>query len=71
MSETDNTILRPRDAAAFQGVSKVTLYIWEKRLPGFPRRIALDPRAVGWRRGELAAWVQKRAEANLSPSVNG
>ncbi|WP_333842072.1 helix-turn-helix transcriptional regulator [Pelomicrobium sp.] len=63
MAERDDMILRPNDAAAFLGISRATLYAWEKRLPGFPRRLSLGPRVAGWRLGDLSAWVRERKAA--------
>lgn len=63
-SQTANgCILRPEAAAAFLGISRPSLYRWERDNPDFPRRIKLGERVSGWKRADLEAWINARAQA--------
>jgi prophage regulatory protein len=62
MSNTpDYRVLRWRATCELVGIkSPDTLYRW-MRTQGFPRQIPLGPRAVGWYRHEVLAWIEQRA----------
>jgi predicted DNA-binding transcriptional regulator AlpA len=61
-------LLRPADAAAALGVSRMTLYRLEAR-GEIPRRVAITEHAVGWFADDLAAYVAKRQVADsIDPS---
>jgi len=53
-------ILRPKSAAAYLGIARSTLYRWEKS-GDFPPRLKLGPQAVGWRKSDLDAWLDRQA----------
>ena len=55
-------ILRPAEAARFLGVSRGTLYRWQMENPDFPRLLHLGARSSGWRKADLEAWINTRAE---------
>ena len=55
-------VLRIRDLVDAIGLSKARIY--EMVAAGeFPRPIRLGPRAVGWRRSDVEAWLDSRPAA--------
>lgn len=52
-------ILRRPDVEARTGLSRSTIYDWMKR-GEFPKPVALGTRRVGWREGDIEAWVAAR-----------
>lgn len=38
-----------------------------ERVGGFPRRVKVGPRRIGWRRREIHAWLAGRPLADLRP----
>lgn len=55
-------IIRPRHIQQATGLHKAT--IWRlRRKGGFPEPIRLSDQAVGWRRSDVAAWLEARAGA--------
>lgn len=54
-------VLRPKDAAAKCGLSRMHLYRLE-RAGSFPKRVRLGPNSVGWLEEELDAWIRARVE---------
>lgn len=58
-----DTILRPAEVAKRLGVSRSTLYSWDRSLPGFPKKIKLGPQVSGWRWSEITAWLDSRKAA--------
>jgi len=56
----EDRFLRIREAARYLGVSRVTVYNWQKaRL--LPLPIKLGPNTVGYRRSDLDAFIASRA----------
>jgi len=52
-------VLRTNDVVALTGLSRTT--IWRReREGGFPKRIRLSPRCVGWDADEINAWIAAR-----------
>jgi predicted DNA-binding transcriptional regulator AlpA len=49
-------IVRPTEAARLLGITRATLYRWEKSGRLAPR-IILGPGTTGWREADLAAFV--------------
>ncbi len=49
--------LRPEEAADYLGMSRRQLYALVESMPGFPAKIEITPRCVGWRRESLDAWL--------------
>lgn len=64
--QTSLTILRRKQVEAETGLSRSSIYDRIKSKT-FPASIALGPRSVGWRRGDIDAWLANpsgyRAEA--------
>jgi prophage regulatory protein len=59
----DDRILRPRELAAYIGLSLATL--WRLRRAGaLPEPIRLSPGCVGWRISIVDRWLASRAQAN-------
>ena len=54
-----NSIVRPSDLAEMLSVSKPTLWRWEQS-GQLPTRIHLAGRAVGWRYGDIVAWLNRK-----------
>ena len=52
-------IVRPRAVCQILGVSRSTLERW-RRSGHFPVPVKLGPVAVGWRRGDVEAWLADR-----------
>lgn len=56
----DITVLRPAQVSQAIGLSTTTL--WRLRQRGeFPEPVRLSAGAVGWRRSDIAAWLDGRA----------
>ena len=56
---TVTVILRRDEVLSRVGISQATLYRWMKT-QGFPRPKKLGPRAVGWVKFEVDAWLDSR-----------
>jgi len=52
-------VLRPDDLAERLGVSRTTLWRWE-RAGILPRRRAIGPNTNGWPADEIATWLDNR-----------
>ena len=62
------TILRWRDLHARTGLSRSTVWRYERR-GVFPRRIQLTARSVGWIEGEVSDWLSTRDRVLLRESI--
>ena len=60
-----NAILRPKAAAEYLGVATSTLYRWANE-SNFPKPIKLGRQASGWRKIDLDAWLERRAEGKAA-----
>ena len=56
---SDQTLIRPRDAAAMLGISRKHLYALTEQ-PDFPKRIYISVRVVAWRVRDLEEWIAAR-----------
>ena len=56
---SDQTLIRPRDAAAMLGISRKHLYALAEQ-PDFPKRIYISDRVVAWRVRDLEEWIAAR-----------
>ncbi|KPQ29557.1 MAG: putative transcriptional regulator [Marinobacter excellens HL-55] len=61
-NRTTDKLLRPSEVAFWLGISRATLYRYEKQ-SGFPGKIRLSPRCVGWWESDLANWLEARGAA--------
>ena len=59
MTSHDDEMLNARDVCRFTGLARSTIWKLERR-GDFPRRFKLTERRVGWRRGEVEAWLANR-----------
>ena len=55
-----NELLRNKQAAAYLGISTVTLWRLEQSDPTFPRKIVITSRCVGWRAESLQKWLESK-----------
>ena len=66
MKETSiqlRNILRLKQSAEYCGFSPTTLWRLEQTDPDFPKKIRFSPRVCGYRREDLDAYLQRKAEA--------
>jgi len=56
---SDQTLIRPREAAAMLSVSRKHLYALAEQ-PDFPKRVYVSSRVVGWRVRDLEKWIAAR-----------
>ena len=56
-------VLRPRDAAAYLGIGRSTLWRWAQCKPKFPKPCKLADRVTVWKKSELDAFLEQRASA--------
>ena len=61
----DNFIIRPRELSQELGVTKPTLWRWEKE-GNLPPRKKIGPNCVGWLRNDIEEWLQSRPEASVT-----
>jgi prophage regulatory protein len=63
---TDNAsisaVMRPKHAAAYCGFSVTTLWRLENTDANFPKKIRFSARCCGYRRTDLDAYLQSKAE---------
>jgi predicted DNA-binding transcriptional regulator AlpA len=59
-----HTVGRPSDAAAVLGITREHLHTLSK-MPGFPSKVVMGKRAVGWRISDLEAWIDSKAEGGV------
>lgn len=64
MHANENSILRLASVNAITGIARSTIYKLMSE-GSFPRPIKLTSRAVGWRRGDIEAWLDARAQSAL------
>lgn len=53
------------------GVSRSTVWRWEKSCPDFPKRIRLGERSVGWLRSEVNDWLASRDRVDQPTELDG
>ena len=59
---TTPAILRTAQLLDMLGVSRMTLHRW-RRDQQFPAAVQLGPRAIGWLRSDVEAWLANRPTA--------
>jgi len=67
---TDQTLIRPRDAAVMLGISRKHLYALAEQ-PDFPKRIYISDRVVAWRVRDLEEWINSRPPTDASKKQGG
>jgi prophage regulatory protein len=65
----ERRIIRRRQVQEITGLKKSAIYAMEKE--GFPKRVKLGVKAVGWVESEVADWVDGRVKASRQPGVEG
>lgn len=63
----DMAILRLPEVKQLVGLGKSSIYRMMDE-GYFPRRVNLGSRAVGWRAGDVRAWLQSRMELREAPA---
>ena len=53
-----NSIVRPNELTELLAVSRATLWRWEQT-EKLPPRVHLGNRVVGWRYGDIVAWLEQ------------
>ena len=56
---SNQTLIRPREAAAMLGISRKHLYALADH-PDFPERIRVSDRVIAWRVRDLEEWIAAR-----------
>lgn len=71
MGTAQRSSLRPKDAAAFLGVAKSTLWRWAAERDDFPKARRLSVRCTVFDAAELAAWrdAQMSGEMPSAPAI--
>ena len=62
---TPPRILRLRDVKKATGLSRSTIYSYVEK-GGFPSKINIGPRSVGWLEHEVLDWIRKKVAASRS-----
>lgn len=52
-------VLRTKEVVGLTGISRVTLWRWEKA-GHFPARLRLGANSVGWLEDEVRGWLNRR-----------
>ena len=58
---SNQTLVRPREAAAILGISRKHLYALANR-PDFPKRVRISDRVVAWRVCDLESWIANASD---------
>ena len=61
---SDQTLIRPRDAAAMLGISRKHLHAMAQQ-PDFPKSIHVSDRVVARRVADLEVWIETRAQGGV------
>ena len=61
---SNQTLVRPREAAAMLGISRKHLYALADQ-PTFPKRIQVSDRVVAWRVADIEAWIDTRPQGGV------
>ena len=59
--QPEQAFFRPADACRYLGIGRTKLHDLTETDPDFPRKIRISARCVGWTRGQLDAWLEKKA----------
>lgn len=66
---SNQTLVRPREAAAILSISRKHLYALANR-PDFPERVRISDRVVAWRVSDLEQWIASKS-VPLSAQTKG
>ena len=61
---SNQTLVRPREAAAMLGISRKHLYALADQ-PNFSKRIHVSDRVVAWRVADIEALINTRAQGGM------
>lgn len=65
MEHSESPVIRlPALCRRLGGVSKATIYRWERNDPSFPKRVKLGERITAWRSDQISAWIEARSAAS-------
>ena len=67
---SNQTLVRPREAAAILSISRKHLYALASR-PDFPERIRVSDRVVAWRVSDLEQWIARKSAPLTVQSKGG
>ena len=67
---SDQTLIRPREAAAMLSVSRKHLYALAEQ-PDFPKRIYISDRVAAWRVRDLEGWINTRPAKYVPTKLGG
>ena len=67
---SNQTLVRPREAAAMLGISRKHLYALANR-PDFPERVCVSDRVVAWRVSDLERWIASKSASQSAQSKGG
>ena len=67
---SNQTLVRPREAAAMLGISRKHLYALANR-PDFPERVRISDRVVAWRVSDLERWIASKSAPQSAQSKGG
>ena len=60
-------ILRTADVISILGISRSTLWRWEKS-PDFPPKVRLGPNTVGWCQADILEWLDGKSHGAFTRS---
>ena len=68
--QTESEFLTVKEVATLLGVSRNSLYVWQRR-GGFPRPLKVGVKAIRFRRSEIMAWMdcRPRAKPEVGPAT--
>ena len=67
---SNQTLVRPREAAAMLGISRKHLYALASH-PDFPERVRISDRVVAWRVSDLEQWIASKSAPQSAQSKGG
>ena len=66
----ESRILRANELARRLGISRVTLWRWERQ-GLIPPKLKLGPNTVGWLESEIEAWWEQKRDGCRGQEVHG
>ena len=65
--QAPHLLIRQRELCSMTGVSRSTLFRWEKA-GIFPARLRIGPHTVAWRKSEVDDWLAAKVPASAEVS---